>query len=296
MSYTGTQNPSHRSWIPEIYSDYVKMFFKSKLVAATHFTDFSDDLTGGGDTLYIPGLAELGAPSNVTTTTGALTDRYVSDTRTKLVLDNWKAYSIRFTDFLMSVIANKQNVQKKYAEAVAYNLAKTFDTALLEAARDGMTVAVGNSLTISTTVCRDAMSVLDSYSIPRDGCTWIFGPHTYWSLMRSTPIYDASVFGGGNAPMATGGHGALFGIPIKVTQQTPKYLAVLDASDKDWKTNFLVHNRAMAYAFANIDGMSSGPRIQLIKGDGLYTRLVGDLAYGVKIFDTTAGVKIYSRT
>ena len=289
-------NPSHRSWTPSIFSDYVKMFFKAKLVAGNHFTDFSDDVSGGGDTLYIPGLAELAAPSDVTQTTGALTDRYVSDTRTVLTLNTWKAYSLRFTDFHMAVIANKYNVQKNYAEAIAYNLAKTFDTALLEAARDGLSVAVGNSLTISTTVCRNAMAVLDSYSIPREGVTWIFGTQAYWDLMRSAPIYDASVFGAGNAPMATGSHGSLFGVPIKITPQTPQYTAVLNASDKAWKTNFLVHNRAMAYAVANIDGMASGPRIQLIKGDGLYSRLVGDLAYGVKILDATGGVKVYSRT
>lgn len=281
-------NPSHRSWTPEIFSDYVKIFFKQNLVAASHFTDFSDDVAAGGDAIYIPGLAELDAPSDVTQSTGALTDRYVSDTRTKLLLNTWKAYSLRFTDFHMAQIASKYSVQKRYAEAIAHNLAKTFDTALLEAARDGLTLRVGDSSSLSVTNCREAMAIIDSYSIPRDGLLWIMGTRSYWDLMRRSAIYDASIFGGGNAPMATGKHGSLFGVPITLTTQVPQQIIGID------ETNFLVHPRTIAYAFANIDGSSSGVRIQLIKGDGLYKRLVGDIAYGVKILDATGGVKVYA--
>lgn len=281
-------NPSHRSWTPEVFSDYVKMFFKQNLVAAAHFTDFSDDVAAGGDSIYISALGELAAPSDVTQSTGALTDRYVSDTRTKLTLNTWKAYSLRFTDFHMAQIASKYDVQKRYSEAIAHNLSKTFDTALLEAARDGLILRVGDSSSMTTTKCRDAMAIIDSYSVPREGLLWIMGTKSYWDLMRRTPIYDASVFGGGNAPMATGKHGTLFGVPMTLTTQVPQQILGIA------ETNFLVHPRAMAYAFANIDGMSSGPRLQLIKGDGLYSRLVGDLAYGVKILDTTGGVKIYA--
>jgi len=221
-----------------------------------------------------------------------LTDRYVAETRTALTLDAWKAYSLRFTDFHMAVIARKYSIQKKYAETISYNLAKTFDTALMDAAAAGLVVKTSNTTTtINTTVCRDAMALLDSYSIPREDCTWIMSANAYWSLMRSTPIFDASVFGAGNAPMATGKHGSLFGIPIIVTEQSPKY-----TSGSTKKYALLVHKRVMAYAFANIDGMASGPRLQLIKGDGLYSRLVGDLAYGVKILDTTGGVRVLSAT
>ena len=285
-------NPSYRNFTPEVYSDYVKMFFKRKLVAATHFTDFSDNVSGGGDVVYIPGIAELAAPSDVTTTTGALTDRYVADTRTSVTLNTWKAYSLRFTDFKMAIIAKKYEIQKRYAEAIAYNLAKTFDTALLDAAVAGLVVKTSSTTTtISSTVCRDAMKLIDSYSVPREGCTWIFSPAAYWELMRSTPIYDASVFGAGNAPMATGKHGSLFGIPIIVTQQAPLY-----TSGSEKRYSLLVHNRVMAYAFANIDGTASGVRLQLVKGDGLYSRLVGDIAYGMSILDTTGGVRILGAT
>ena len=281
-------NPSWRNFTPEIYSDYIKMYFKQNFAAAAHFTDFSDDLAGGGDVLYIPSIGELSTPSDVTQSTGVLTDRYVADSRTKLALNTWKAFSLRFTDFHLAVIANKVKVQQSYAEAIARQLSKVFDTALLEEARDGLVPRVGDSSSMSTTKCRDAMAIIDSYSVPREELIWILGPKSYWDLMRRSAIYDASTFGGGNAPMATGSHATLFGVPIVMTTQVPTQILGIK------ETNFLVHKRAVAYAFANIDGMGNGPRLQTVKGDGLYSRLVGDIAYGVKILDTTAGVKVYA--
>jgi hypothetical protein len=44
-------NPAHRAFTPEIYSDYVKIFFKANLAGAKHFTDFSDNIAAGGDTI-----------------------------------------------------------------------------------------------------------------------------------------------------------------------------------------------------------------------------------------------------
>lgn len=281
-------NPSHRAFTPEIYSDYIKMYFKANLVAASHFTDFSDDVAAEGDAIYIPGIAALDTATTLTQSTGALTDRYVADSRTKLVVNTWLAWSLRFTDFQLAQIANKVKVQKGYAEAIANKLAQTFDTALLEAARDGIIVRVGDSSTMTTTKCRDAMAIADSYNLPRNELLWIMGHKSYWQLMARSAIYDASVFGGGNAPMATGQHRSLFGVPIQITTQIPQQILGID------ETNFLVIPRAMCYAFANIDGTMSGPRIQMVQGDGLYKRLVGDLAYGVKILDTTGGVKVYA--
>jgi hypothetical protein len=281
-------NPSHRAFTPEIYSDYVKMFFKQNLVAASHFTDFSNDVAGEGDTIYIPGIAELDSVTTLTQSTGALTDRYVADTRTALKVNTWEAFSLRFTDFQLAQISNSVGVQKRYAEAIAHNLAKTFDTALLAEAKSGLIARIGDSSSMTTTKCRQAMEICDSYSIPRNELLWIMGHKSYWDLMRRSAIYDASVFGGGNAPMATGKVGTLFGVPVTITTQVPQQIVGID------ETNFLVHPRTVAYAFANIDGTMSGPRIQLVQGDGLYKRLVGDLAYGVKILDSTGGVKVYA--
>ena len=106
--------------------------------------------------------------------------------------------------------------------------------------------------------------------------------------MRSAIIVEAHKFGEG-APMATGYHARIFGIPVVMTANTPAWGAAVA------KTNFIIHKRAIAYAIANIGGMGSGPRLQWKESsEGLFARLVGDLAYGYKVLDSNAGVKIKS--
>jgi len=47
---TGT---SLASWIPKIWGQRVNEFYRNKLVCAPFFTDRSDELSGGGDTLNV---------------------------------------------------------------------------------------------------------------------------------------------------------------------------------------------------------------------------------------------------
>jgi hypothetical protein len=62
----------------EIWGEQVNEFFRAKLVAAPFFTDRSDEVSEGGDTLYTPSISELSANSKtnaaaVTLNLGALT-------------------------------------------------------------------------------------------------------------------------------------------------------------------------------------------------------------------------------
>ena len=279
---------SYRVFRPEVWSQYVKVFFKKNLVAGSHFKDFSSDVVAGGESITIPSIAEGAAPSDVTTTTGVITEEVISDTRTTLTINQWKAKSLRFTDFQVAQIARQYNLEREYAEKITYELAKKFDTDLLTEARDGLVPQISSSTTaLSTTVCRNAMQVLDSNSVPRSEVIWVINSKAFWDLMRSDPIFDASKFGT-ETPMGTGIVGRLFGIPVLRTMNNPSW-------GSGGQTNFLLHKRAVAYAIGNISGMNAGPRLQFKpSSEGLYNKLIGDLMYGFKILDTDAGVKIKS--
>jgi hypothetical protein len=54
--------------IPEIWGERINDFFKSKLVLADFFVNRSQELSGGGDTLYTPGLTEMSANSKTNAT------------------------------------------------------------------------------------------------------------------------------------------------------------------------------------------------------------------------------------
>lgn len=274
----------------EVWSEYVRRFFESKLVGAKHFQDFSDDVTGGGESITIPHIAEGPTPTSLTTTTGALTDNVISDTRTQLTINSWIGLSQRFTDYQVAQIAAKYNLEEHYARMHAYGLSKTFDTCLLQTAQNNLQRRVNDSSSsINATDLRAAMLIFDSYSIPREDALLILAPDHYWDLMRNNLIYDASVFGRG-APMAEGVHDYIFGIPTVVTANVPSY-------GVSSKADLLVHKRTVAFAIGNINGMSkAGPRIQFKdSSESLASRLITDLMFGVKILDGYGGVKIVGR-
>ena len=82
-------NVSLDAWIPTIWGEKVNEFYRNKLVAAPFFTDRSDELSGGGDTLYTPNTTEFTA--NAKTTGAVVTLNSNSDTTQPLSVSNWFA-------------------------------------------------------------------------------------------------------------------------------------------------------------------------------------------------------------
>jgi hypothetical protein len=290
MAAKGNNYPIFR---PEVWSDYMRVFFKKRLVASDHFQDFSSDVASGGKTIVIPHIAKGPAAGSLTTTTGDITENVITDTGTRLDINKWVYNAYRFTDYQTAQIAAQYNLQAEYGKSIAYGLKETFDTCLLQTAQNNLQRRVSNSSTsIAATDLRSAMKIIDSYSIPREDCILVIAPDHYWELMRSETIYNASIFGisGGTAPMPAGTHDRIFGIPVVRTANVPTY-------GVGSKADLLVHKRAVAYAIGNITGMSAGgPRIQMkASSEGLYNKLIGDLMFGVKILDDYAGVKIIGR-
>ena len=54
--------------IPEIWGQKVNDFFKDRLVIASFFTNRSDELRDGGDTIHTPNLTEMSANSKTVAT------------------------------------------------------------------------------------------------------------------------------------------------------------------------------------------------------------------------------------
>ncbi len=47
--------------IPEVWGERINDFMKGRMVASSFFTDRSDELAGGGDTIHTPGMTEMTA-------------------------------------------------------------------------------------------------------------------------------------------------------------------------------------------------------------------------------------------
>ena len=126
---------NYRPFSPEIWSPYVKLYFKERLTYANFGMNFSDELKGGGDVINLPSLTKGPAVGSFTTTTGAITDFIVVETRSQLTINNWKYSSKKFSDFEWGRIANKYNLQNLYLrEDIAYRLAEDLDSTLMTSA------------------------------------------------------------------------------------------------------------------------------------------------------------------
>ncbi|MGB1039027.1 MAG: hypothetical protein ACPGYY_10305, partial [Bacteroidia bacterium] len=47
--------------IPQVWGERINDFFRSRLIMGNFFTDRSDELVGGGDTVHTPNLTEMSA-------------------------------------------------------------------------------------------------------------------------------------------------------------------------------------------------------------------------------------------
>lgn len=278
------------AFTPEVWSPRINFFFRARLAAAPFFDDYSSDVANGGDTVHIPAVTAGFTVSNISTTNGAVTSTNISDTNTNLSVDTWKGVAYDLTDFQMAQIQKSYNIKNAYAQAMGYQLAQTFDTAIL-AKGASVTAGVGNSGTdLLATSIEKAFGILESNSIPKEECVLFLHPKAYWNeLMRIQKYYDASQFGKPSVPQ--GAHDMLYGVPVVITSQVPTGTAGTEGGHR----NLLVHKSAIVFALGRLPGaVQGGVRIQEKPSEDLKVRFIGDIIYGVGILNAAAGVRIIS--
>jgi hypothetical protein len=269
-----------------IWSPRVNRFFRAKLAAAPFFSDYSDEVAGGGDTVRIPHISDSFSASDINTTSGEVSATNVDDTKTDLSIDKWKGTSIYLTDFQKAQIADKYRIKDEYASTMGYTLARTFDSALLDEAADNLTYSVGDTGTdlVATNIER-AFSILGTENVPKEDAVMFVHPTTYWGdIMNIQKYYDASQFGKPSVPQ--GAHDLLYGVPVVITSQVP-------TADGGGYNNMLIHRNAVVYALGNLQGPgSAGARIQEKTAEDLRVKVIADIMYGVKILNSKSGVKM----
>lgn len=283
-----------RAFTPEIWSPRINYFLKAKMGAAKFFDNYSDDVTEGGDDIWIPSVAATQhTVSNVVTTTGDVTGGNISDTKTKLTIDTWKASGYNFPDFQAAQIAKKYPLRKAYAMAMGYQLGKTFESAILSNATS-ITPTVGSTATrLVATNIEKAFSIAESRSVPMDESILFLSPKTYWKdVMAIAKYYDASQFGKG-APTAQGYHDLLYGVPVYLSTFLP-------AAAGAGVYNLLIQKSAIVYAFGNLPQVQnsfatpSGVRMSEKHGESLRVKYISDIMYGIKVLNATRGVQMLS--
>lgn len=272
---------------PQIWSDRIYFFFKKSLQAANAFGDYSDMVAAGGRSVLIPHISDGFTAKTIVDTAGTLDSTLLNDTKNDLDIGTWIGSAFTVTDFQRAQIANNAAVKDGYVEAAAYSLAKALDTALL-ALPASFSRKTGNSTSdLSQTSLEDAIKICSSYSIPMSELVMFLHPNTYWNgPMTRSKYYDASQFG--KATLPYGVHDYLFGIPVIITANIP----IGTATSEGGHRNFICSRRAIAYAVANTGG--GRDRVTLVeqRGENLRTKVMAHIAYGVKLLDNYAGVRM----
>lgn len=275
---------------PELWSPWVSVYFKTKLGAAKHFRDFSDEFKAGGDRTSIPTVGDNFTATAITKTTGDVSTRTIEDTAVVLAIDTWYGDAFLISDFQRAQVSASYKMKEVYMQGLSEKLARKLDTDIL-ALGASITPTVGDSATdVRVSTIEAAMQRADSYSLPHEDLLIFMHPTTYWTeLRKDTRMSNASVFGLATTPY--GQIPTLFGIPIYITNQVPSNGSAATGG----RRNLLVHKDAFVWALGNIPGTKAlGARIQEFKNaDGnLNTKVVGDIMYGVKLLSATYGVKI----
>lgn len=289
---------------PTVWSPRIYFFLKNKLIAKNVFDDFSDEVLSGGDTINIPYIADGFSATSIQTTNGSLTGTNISDTKSALSVNTWVGNALVISDFQMAQVSKSYRLKEGYMQAMGYALAKKLDVDILRLAANSAITTVGNSATaLLATTIEKAMAILSSRSVPLNECNFILHPNTYYKrVFNIQKYYDASQYGKTTLPQGVVDY--LYGVPVVVTQQITTCTQAADAQrgGSGWR-NLLAHKSAFAFAIGNIPGANTVNGIRLTEarhsdgnGPAQATKLIADVAYGVKLVNSSRVVKIIDKT
>jgi len=269
---------------PEIWSSKLNRAFQKKLVAAQFFDNYSSEIAGRGDLLWIPGLSNGFTATAIATTSGDIAPTNLSDTKSSMTIDQWMGTSFVMTDYQAKMVGSQYRLQEEYINKMGYALALKVDTDLLALGASITKVLNDSATSITATVLEQAIAFMESSSIPLSECAFIFHPNAYWKeVMGSDKLVNASKYGKVILPNPP--HNELYGIPVYITANVPAGTAGTEGGHR----NLLVHKNAIIYATAN-----DGVQITTAKGESLRTKYIADVMYAKKLLNAGSGVRIIS--
>tara|TARA_R100001443_G_scaffold17872_3_gene28516 strand:+ start:4627 stop:5511 length:885 start_codon:yes stop_codon:yes gene_type:complete len=274
--FTGdvTQKSDVDVFVPELWADGVYRYFEKQLILKPFFDDYSSLVQGRGDVLHIPTMQEVASADKSANTSVEFTANVETDI--DLAIDQHKYAAKLFEDIAM--IQSNEQLFDKYAQSMAYALAKAVDTkieALLQTLGTTQTLAADNSM--SNADVETALGTLMANDIPADECAFFVNPLIYADLLNSKAFVaqnsGAGVgFGNDNAVMSTGLVGNLFGIPVMTSSLIPT------TTSTGIEAAYLVHKSAIAVAVQQDIRVQSEYDVSY-----LGTKVVADIIYGAVI-------------
>ena len=281
--------------IPEIWGERINEFFRANLVAAPFFTDRSDEVSAGGDTLYTPTISELSSNAKVNAT--AVTLNRPTDPKVTLIVNQWFESSFAIEDAEAAQVKRSYTIMERYARSAGYAIAKRLDGAIV-ALFNGFSGSVGASTTnLADSDIRAAISTLESNNVPTEECAFFVHPAVFWKQIQAIDKFSLSINSPVNDPTAKRPAGYLYGFPVYQTTQ------IAFVSGTTGRINAFAHPDAIHWATSPLgEGGSLGAvtgsmgiRVQSnYIPEYLSTVTTADILYGVVENRDEAGVRVLS--
>ncbi len=288
-------NVSLDAWIPLVWGEKVNEFYRNKLVAAPFFTDRSDELSGGGDTLYTPNTTEFTA--NAKTTGVAVTLNSNSDTKVTLSVNNWFESSFAIEDAEAAQVKHSYSIMERFSKNVGYAVAKKLDTAIVTLFQ-GFSNTVGSSLNnLGDSDIRAAFAYLETNNVDIMEAAFFVAPNVFWKQIQAIDKFSLAVNSPINDPTAKVPAAFLYGRPVYVTNQI-----TTNSGPSGGKSNALATPDAIHWATSPLgSGGSKGSSMVGSMGvrvqsnyipEYLSTVTTADILYGAVENRDAAGVQI----
>ena len=281
-------------FIPEIWAKAVRASFKKNLVMANVGTDYSSLVTGGGDTVNIPSVADVAdaatkAPHVPVNYTNATEDSIA------LALTSHKYASAMVED--MGVVQSNSDLLSMYSDSIGYKLALGFETEIetaLALTTECINIA-GNTIakTIDAATLAHISKVVMENDCPLSECTLVLNPTLYASLFRIDDFIHISKTNTAN--VQNGLVGSVMGMPVVLSNNitSTNHNDAVD-SDDGALTNGNVLGGFVAHSSALMYGFSQQPRVQAEYSlDYLATKLLGDYIGGAKLVQDASQTKCW---
>ena len=283
-------------FIPEVWGEKINDFYKARLLMADFFTNRSDELANGGDTLYTPGMTEMTAHAK--SNGAAVTLNSPTETKVTLTVDQWYEVSFAIEDKEAASVKRSYAIQENYAKNAAYTVGNLLESAI-SALFAGFSNTVGSSsANLADSDIRQAIAILESNKVPgiySGEVAFFLHPNTFWRQVQAIDKFSLAVNSPVNDPTAKKPAASLYGIPVYVSPN----LGLTDGS----RHNALVHKDAIHWATLPLGVESKahgvtgkyGVRVQSSYiPDYLSTLTTVDILYGVVENRDDAGVWLKS--
>ena len=283
------------SYIPIVWGQKVNEFFRAKLVAAPFFVDRSDEVTGGGATLYTPNTTEFTASTKTNATTVTL--NAPSDTKQTLSINTWVEASFAIEDREAAQVMHSYSIMERYAKNCAYAIAKSLDTSIVALFKTFSNTVGTSTNNLGDSDIRAAFAYLETNNVDSTEAAFFVSPNVFWKQLQGIDKFSLAINSPVNDPTAKRPAAYLYGQPVYVTSQIP-----LNSTPSGGRANALAIPDAIHWATSPLgtggskaNSMTGAYNVRVQSNyipEYLSTVTTADILYGVVENRDLGGVQI----